>query len=85
MTIGTAIRHLKLGDWQKAHAIVQSDESSYGCWAHGIVHMMEGDYGNARYWFRRAHRSYPADNDAAHELSALAHAWRTRAPDPDIT
>jgi hypothetical protein len=84
MTIGTAIRHLKLGDWQKAHAIVQTDETSFGCWAHGIVHMMEGDYGNARYWFRRAHRSYPTDNDAGHELDALAHAWRTRAPDPDI-
>ena len=31
------------GDWQKAHAIVQNDESEMGCWAHGIVHMLEGD------------------------------------------
>ena len=79
MTLGTAIRHLKHGDWQKAHAVVQADESTFGCWAHGIVHMMEGDYGNARYWYRRAHRSYPADNSAASELAALARAWKEQS------
>jgi hypothetical protein len=76
MALGPAIRHLKHGDWQKAHALVQTDETTFGCWAHGIAHMMEGDYGNARYWYRRAHRSYPSDNNAAAELSALARAWK---------
>lgn len=76
MTIGTAIRHLKQGDWQRAHTIVQADESSFGCWAHGIVHMMEGDLGNARYWYRRAHRAFPAVADPSAELAALAHAWK---------
>ena len=85
MPLGTAIRHLKHGDWQKAHAIVQSDESALGCWAHGIVHMMEGDFGNARYWYRRAHRSYPHDHDAAGELDALARAWKQRAPPKPTT
>ena len=50
MPIGTALRYLKKGDWQKAHPIVQEDETELGCWAHGIVHMLEGDLGNARYW-----------------------------------
>ena len=54
MALNTAIRHLTRGDWQKAHAIVQNDESDLGYWAHGIVHMVEGDIGNARYWYRRA-------------------------------
>ena len=31
-----------------------------GCWAHGIVHMLEGDLGNARYWYRRAAALVPA-------------------------
>ena len=79
MALGTAIRYLKQGDWERAHAIVQADESPFGCWAHGIVHLMEGDVGNARYWYRRAHRSYPADSDAATELAALATAWKERA------
>jgi len=76
MTLGTAIRYLKQGNWQRAHEIVQADESALGCWAHGIVHMMEGDHPNARYWYRRAHRSFPGEGHAADELVALARAWK---------
>ena len=79
MSLGTAIRYLKQGDWERAHAIVQSDESPFGCWAHGIVHMIEGDVGNARYWYRRAHRAFPTTSDAAAELAALATAWKERS------
>lgn len=84
MSLGTAIRHLKQGDWARAHTIVQGDETPLGCWAHGIVHMLEGDFGNARYWYRRARRSYPADKDAVAEVAALARALkeRTSAEDP---
>ena len=76
MAIGTAVRYLKKGDWEKAHAIVQTDETTLGCWAHGIVHIVEGDLGNARYWYRRAHRSFPAAADPALEITALAHALK---------
>ena len=38
-----AVALLAAGDWQGAHAIVQEDEESrLSCWAHGIVHLMEG-------------------------------------------
>lgn len=74
MAIATALRHLKKGEWQKAHALVQTDESELGCWAHGIAHMLEGDLGNARYWYRRAHRGFPRDSDAKAEIAALASA-----------
>ncbi|MCC7215191.1 MAG: hypothetical protein IT517_00365 [Burkholderiales bacterium] len=74
MPIGTAVRLLKKGEWQKAHAIVQEDASELGCWAHGIVHMLEGDYCNARYWYRKAHRMFPMEVDAKAEIAALATA-----------
>ncbi len=74
--LGTALRYLRKGDWQKAHPIVQEDASEMGCWAHGIVHMLEGDMGNARYWFRRAHRAFPAAPDPALEIAALAAALK---------
>ncbi len=74
MPLGTAVRHLKKGEWQKAHPIVQEDASPLGCWAHGIVHMMEGDVGNARYWYRKAQRPFPATYDAQVEVAALAAA-----------
>jgi hypothetical protein len=71
MALNTAIRHLRKGDWEKAHAIVQNDASQMGCWAHGIAHMLEGDLGNARYWYRRAHRPFPRAGDASTEIAAL--------------
>jgi len=74
MPIGTAVRYLKKHDWQKAHAIVQDDPSPLACWAHGIVHMHEGDFANARYWYRKAHRVFPKDFDEAAEIAALARA-----------
>lgn len=76
MTLGTAVRYLRKGEWEKAHAIVQQDDSELGCWAHGIVHMIEGDLSNARYWYRRAHRHFPQPVDASGEIAALATALK---------
>jgi hypothetical protein len=67
-----ALGQLLAGDWQAAHEIVQRDEeSALACWAHGIVHIMEGDLPNARYWYRQAQRSFPSKPDAAAEVRAL--------------
>ena len=76
MAISTAIRHLQRGDWEKAHSIVQNDATELGCWAHGIVHMLEGDLGNARYWYRRAGRPFPRERDASAEIDALVTTLR---------
>jgi hypothetical protein len=70
-----AVAHLEKGDWQAAHAIVQQDEESpLACWAHGIVHVLEGDLGNARYWYRAAKRPFPKDYSVAAEIAALREA-----------
>jgi hypothetical protein len=67
---------LERGDWQAAHAIVQDDEDSrLSCWAHAIVHVMEGDPANARYWYRKAGREFSAD--VAAEIAALSAELRT--------
>ena len=68
----TALDHLDKGDWDAAHKIVQSDESIEGYWVHAIVHVMEGDMDNARYWYGRAARAFSAD--AAAEISAVKKA-----------
>jgi hypothetical protein len=68
-----ALSHLRAGDWQAAHEIVQKDEdSSLACWAHGIVHLMEGDLPNARYWYARAKRGFPERPSAQAEIAALS-------------
>jgi len=53
---------------------VQEDQSVEGSWAHGIVHMMEGDLDNAGYWFRRAGRSAPDASGIESEIAALKRA-----------
>jgi hypothetical protein len=76
--LNRALEHLMAGDWQAAHAIVQVDESSaLACWAHGIVHIMEGDLANARYWYSQAKRAFPAEPNARSEIGALAAAITT--------
>jgi hypothetical protein len=73
-----AIDHLERGDWQAAHEIVQKDEeSTLACWAHGIVHIMEGDLPNAHYWYAQAKRSFPSKPDAQREIRALADELRS--------
>lgn len=66
-----AVRYLEQGQWEAAHALVQSDASVFGCWAHGIVHLIEGDLDNAKYWYRRAHRALPDGNTVNAEIAAL--------------
>lgn len=73
--LGQALAHLRRGDWDAAHKIVQQDEDApLACWAHGIVHLMEGDLSNARYWYREAKREFPRQPSIAQEIDALATA-----------
>ena len=70
--LAAALRLLDRGDWKAAHEIVQKDEASPpSCWAHGIVHLMEGDLSNARYWYREAGRSFPRQVSIQNEIKAL--------------
>ena len=67
-----ALALLESGDWQAAHEIVQKDEQSpLSCWAHGVVHILEGDTSNARYWYRQAKRPFPREASAAKEIQSL--------------
>ena len=60
------------GDWDGAHKIVQEDEDdATSCWIHAVLHKIEGDAGNARYWYRRAGQAYEAFPDPNAELAAI--------------
>lgn len=51
--------NLRPGDeMDRAHQICQDHEGSpLFDWIHALVHRIEGDDGNAAYWYRRAGRS----------------------------
>jgi hypothetical protein len=42
------------GDWEKAHAAVDSEAGAVAAWVHAHLHRVEGDLGNAGYWYRQA-------------------------------
>ena len=44
---------LGAGDIHLSHSISQDLPSAEGSFLHGIMHRREGDFGNAKYWFRR--------------------------------
>lgn len=44
------------GNWDKAHRIVMEQHSREAAWVHAYLHRVEGDDGNAAYWYRQAQR-----------------------------
>ncbi|MGI9109147.1 MAG: hypothetical protein ACR2KA_03890 [Opitutales bacterium] len=51
-----ALWYTKKGDWDAAHGIAQDIETPMGSWLHALLHLIDGDLGNARYWFVEAGR-----------------------------
>ena len=49
-----ALWHIKKGNWEKAHNIVQDDPGRNAAWIHALLHKIEGDNWNAEYWYSRA-------------------------------
>jgi hypothetical protein len=44
---------LLVGDLDRSHDISQQDSTAEGSFLHGIMHRREGDFSNAKYWFRK--------------------------------
>jgi hypothetical protein len=71
-----AIEHLKAldyasaGHWDAAHELVQTRADPLSCRIHGYLHRVEGDHGNAGYWYARAGEEMPA-NSLDEELARL--------------
>ena len=65
------------GDWTKAHESAQQDEGPAGAWVHAYLHRVEGDLGNAGYWYRQAGRPV-ADGSLDEEWQAIAAALLPR-------
>jgi hypothetical protein len=61
------------GDWNKAHEIAQAQEDAPSSWVHAYLHRVEGDLGNAGYWYRRAGHQ-PATGALKAEWEAMTKA-----------
>lgn len=69
----SALWWAKKGDWDKAHKLVQDEESAEAAWVHAYLHRVEGDLGNADYWYARAKRTR-ARGDLDAEWQAIVDA-----------
>jgi hypothetical protein len=86
MTIDDSLRPILLaavakaleGDWPGAHVMVQdpSETDAAAAWIHAVVHRMEGDVSNARYWFARCGRSLRPQVSTEDELREIEDALR---------
>ena len=61
------------GDWDQAHKIVQDESSREAAWVHAYLHRVEGDLGNAGYWYRQAGQPVATDSLEA-EWQRIANA-----------
>ncbi len=63
----------KKGDWDKAHRIVMDEAGAEAAWVHAYLHRVEGDLGNANYWYRQA-RKPATTGDLDAEWTAMVEA-----------
>jgi len=66
-----ALAHLRKQEWDKAHRIVMDMHDKLAYRIHGLVHRIEGDLGNARYWYDRAGTPFSGSEDVAKEIEDI--------------
>ena len=60
------------GQWDAAHGIVQQYETdTTAAWIHAVLHKIEGDLDNSRYWYRRAGKLEPLSDEPKSELAGI--------------
>jgi hypothetical protein len=70
------------GQWKAAHEIVQQyDADATAAWIHAVLHKIEGDHGNSRYWYQRAGKLSHASDEPKAELAEI----RSRVTGPSAT
>jgi len=67
------------GEWNAAHQIVQQYEDTTAAWIHAVLHKIEGDQDNSRYWYRRAGKLEHFSDEPKAELENIRKGVAGRA------
>ena len=63
------------GDWDKSHHIAQSYSDISANWIHAVLHKIEGDVWNSKYWYARTNgKKFEDFSDANEELIAIQNS-----------
>ena len=52
----------RANQWDQAHDLCQEIEGVDGAWIHAYLHRVEGDLGNASYWYSVAGKNQPHED-----------------------
>ena len=66
-----AIALAQENQWDAAHRIVQQYNNPTACWIHAVLHKIEGDESNSKYWYARCNSCYEDFSNTNNELSAI--------------
>ncbi len=67
----TAIELALNDQWDRAHRTVQNYQDPYACWIHAVLHKIEGDEANSRYWYARAGKQFISSSNYKDELQQI--------------
>ena len=60
------------GDWDAAHTLAQGHEGDPAAdWLHAVLHKIEGDAANSRYWYRRTSHTFDEFPNPKDEFAAI--------------
>ena len=65
-----AIELIELDKWDESHNIVQGGDNKYYYLIHGLLHRIEGNMSNAKYWYNQADEVFP-DNTISTEIQRI--------------
>ena len=67
-----AVELALVGDWDAAHELVQQyEDDATAAWIHAVLHKIEGDLANSRYWYQRANRLDRVTDEPRAELAVI--------------
>ncbi len=72
------LSHLRKNEWDRAHAIVMGMRDKLAFRIHALLHRIEGDLANARYWYARAGGAFGESKSAASEIKEIAAVLKRR-------
>lgn len=69
-----ALQYIRENRWQEAHEIAQSNEGhpDYDR-IHALLHRIEGDEWNAKYWYKRCSLAFPSVSTEEETETLIRH------------
>jgi hypothetical protein len=67
-----AVQAALKGEWDQSHNITQTYSDPIANWVHAVLHKMEGDEWNSKYWYAKTDgKKYEDFTDTTKELNEI--------------